>query len=123
MPSSLEKIINLVKKTGNDCIVLNQNGDPAFVLMNFDKYQKLALGSDISGLSEEQLLDKVNQEIALWKAANQDKDLEEWPEATEKTPEKPSEKPVMEEQNSLISAKNKEDEIKSAQDYFFEPVD
>ncbi|MFA6322398.1 MAG: hypothetical protein WCX71_02860 [Candidatus Buchananbacteria bacterium] len=121
MPNGLEKIIELIKKTNNNCVVLDHEGNPAFVVLAFGDYEKMALNkSDISNLSEEQLLDKVNAEIAVWKAANQSKEFEDWSEITER---KEAEKPLIDDKNLLDKAKITEEEVRSAQDYFFEPVD
>ncbi|MFA5029676.1 MAG: hypothetical protein WC518_02900 [Patescibacteria group bacterium] len=64
----LKKIVNLIKKTGDKAIILDQNGDPAYVLMTIFDYERLILGkSEVVGLTEDELLDKINREIALWK--------------------------------------------------------
>lgn len=121
MPNGLEKIIELINKTKNNCIILDNVGNPSFVVLNFEEYEKLSANNgDIAKLTEEQLLDKVNAEIALWKAANQDKQLEDWTEIGVKEAEKKQEEAIKKELNI---AKIPEDNAKSAQDYFFEPVD
>ncbi len=64
----LQKIVNLIKKTGDKAIILDQNGDPNYVIMGLTDYESLILGkSDVRGLTETELLDKINRDIAIWK--------------------------------------------------------
>ena len=57
MPNSLGKIISLIKKTGDNCIVLDYEGNPAYVVVTFDDYQGMILGrSEVAGLTENELL-------------------------------------------------------------------
>jgi len=78
MQSQLEKAINLSKKTGDRIIVVDKNNvDNVFVLMSFDEYEKLALvknrkSSEIKGLTEMELIDKINRDIAIWKSDQED---------------------------------------------------
>ena len=65
---SLQKIINLIKKTGDKAVILDKNGDLSCVVMTVADYEKLVLGqSGIQGLTEEELLDKINRDIEIWK--------------------------------------------------------
>lgn len=78
--SNLQKVVDLIKKTGDKAIVLDQNGDPNYVLMTFGDYEGLILGkSEVRGLTEAELLDKINRDIAVWKEGQkvQDSDVEE----------------------------------------------
>jgi len=74
MWENLGKIIKLIEKTGDKCIIITEDKPPV-VLMNLSDYEKLNFQkNDISGLSQEELLDKINREIAIWRAVNQDKE-------------------------------------------------
>ena len=65
---SLQKITNLIKKTGDKAVILDKNGDLSCVVMTVADYEKLVLGqSGIQGLTEEELLDKINRDIEIWK--------------------------------------------------------
>jgi len=47
----------------------NVRSEDPFVVMNLDEYEKLSLGrSEIRGLTENELLDKINRDIAIWKS-------------------------------------------------------
>ena len=109
--SNLEKIINLIKKTGDNCIILDQNGEPTYVVLDFDKYQKLISSNPkTANLSD---IDKTNQEIASWKAEQEPENLDNWP-----VPEESEEG-----KKSLKQAKNTPDLADSKEKYYFEPID
>lgn len=68
-------------------MVLPENGDEPFVLMSLPEYERLALGrASVADLTENELLDKINRDIAVWKSQqeadeSEDNDWEdEWDE-------------------------------------------
>lgn len=69
MQNQLQKAINLAKKTGDRLIVYDMSGkNEAYVVMNLDDYEKMATGrSEVKDLTEDELLDKINRDIAVWK--------------------------------------------------------
>ncbi|MDD4900507.1 MAG: hypothetical protein PHS62_00120 [Patescibacteria group bacterium] len=79
MQDQLQKAINLVKKTGDKLIVFDSSKpDNAFVIMSVKDYENLVLGkSEVRGLTEDELLDKINRDIAIWKSEQvEDKDFD-----------------------------------------------
>jgi hypothetical protein len=71
MKDRLKKALNLVKNTGDKIIIFDniQNSDTAYVIMNMDEYEDIVLkNKEISSLTEEELLDKINRDIAVWKS-------------------------------------------------------
>jgi len=76
MQNPLQKVLNLVKKTGDRIVVFdNENPDNAYVVMNIDEYEKILFGKkEVKGLTENQLLDKINDDIAIWKSENEFED-------------------------------------------------
>lgn len=96
-PEQLKRILNLIKKTGDKVIVFDASApDDSYVLMNFNSYEGMtgakeeqnpepknplvelakkeefkANTSDLSdgdgNLTEEDLTDKINREISVWK--------------------------------------------------------
>ena len=70
MQSQLQKAIDLVKKTGDRIIVFDSvKSDNVYVIMNIKDYENLILGkSEVRGLTEDELLDKINRDIAIWKS-------------------------------------------------------
>lgn len=71
-----EKIINLIKKTGDKIVILDNEGEPGYVVMSLNDYEKLVLGrSEVQGLTDQELLAKINRDIALWKDSQKINDL------------------------------------------------
>ncbi len=70
MQTQLQKAIDLVKKTGDRIIVFDSvKSDNVYVIMNIKDYENLILGkSEVRGLTEDELLDKINRDIAIWKS-------------------------------------------------------
>lgn len=76
MWESLNKIIKLIEKTGDKCVILDENKQP-FVIMGLSEYEKLNFKrNEVSNLSQGELLDKINREIAVWRAVNKEKDID-----------------------------------------------
>lgn len=64
-----EKIIEIAVKTG-DNVIFNHQGK-SYVLLELGKYEKLLSGksADIyKELTEEELIEKINSDIAFWRA-------------------------------------------------------
>lgn len=69
MENQLAKAINLARRTGDRLIVFDYNQKNPFVVMSLDEYEKLVVGhSEVKGLTEDELLDKINRDIAIWKS-------------------------------------------------------
>lgn len=70
MQNQLQKAIDLVKKTGDRLMVFDSaNPDNVYVIMSLKDYENLILGkSEVRGLTEDELLDKINRDIAIWKS-------------------------------------------------------
>jgi len=95
-PEQLKKILNLIKKTGDRVIIFDSSApDDSYVIMNFDAYaggsnqpiQSKNAGNPESAesLTEEDLTDKINREISVWKnrensayLAEEDKPKKAW---------------------------------------------
>lgn len=73
--NNLKKITNLIKKTGDKLIVVDEQMDPQFVIMDVADYEKmLSVSTNVVDLTEDELLSKINRDIAVWKS---DQDLEQ----------------------------------------------
>ncbi len=70
MDNNIKKVISLVKKTGDRLVVYDpDNSDNIFVIMSIAEYEKLIIGkSEVRNLTENELLDKINRDIAIWKS-------------------------------------------------------
>lgn len=103
----LKKIINLIEKTGDRCVVVDQEGNPAFVIMSFSAYEKLVEGkSDITDLTEEQLLEKINRDVSIWRSAQDEAKLQEF-----------------ETLEQVLKEENVQEEEMGEEKYYFEPVE
>ncbi|MDA3839843.1 MAG: hypothetical protein PF572_02030 [Patescibacteria group bacterium] len=69
MDSQFRRIIKLIRKTGDKLVVLDHNEpENAYAIMNLDEYEKISeTSSDLRGLTEDEMIDKINRDIALWK--------------------------------------------------------
>lgn len=87
---NFKRIFNLVRKTGDKLVVANEDGDQALVLMPLDDYERIIDGEKgVQSLSERELWDKVDRDIALWRAnhKNDTPDDNLWLEETPFLPE------------------------------------
>lgn len=75
-PKQLQKILELIKKTGDRVILYDENKpDNSYVLMDFEAYNSLADGqegktlktADNRDLTMNDLTDKINCDISSWK--------------------------------------------------------
>lgn len=129
MDSSLKRIINLIKKTGDRFIVTETDGDLSYVVLSLDDYEKLLSVKkesqpqlETKASDENQLLEKINQDIAMWQS--QQKKIAENLESFR--PEEKKESLVTEEINDLNiekTSKKEEAEEKTEDQYYFEPLE
>ena len=100
----IKKLINLIEKTGDRCVVVDTQGNPEFVIMSFSAYEKVIDGNhNIKDLSEEELLEKINCEVATWRESQNKVKLQEF--------------------DTLEEALKEEKEEPSEEKYYFEPVE
>ena len=70
--SQLEKIIDLAKRTGDKVIVMPEFGEP-FAMVPLEQYEEMTESKiDYAGMTEEEILNRVNSEISLWKQAQRE---------------------------------------------------
>jgi len=66
MPTGLEKIIALISRTGDRCIVVDQAGNPAYVILPLDEYEHLAAKTAVpTASSADQLFDEIQRDTEL----------------------------------------------------------
>ncbi|MAF14308.1 MAG: hypothetical protein CMI53_05485 [Parcubacteria group bacterium] len=125
MPNSFDKIINLINKTGDNCVVLDHQGNPAYVVVKFDKYQSMILNkSEVAGLTEDELLDKINRDVATWKANQDAEDQDNWQAVNSAVEEIKISREIDDTDNKLLNkAKNDQDKNDTDEKYYFEPID
>lgn len=109
MANPLDKVINLIKKTGDNCIVLDSDGNPAYVVSSFDKYEASILGGADQDRSPK--VDKKIDNTDTWNSGDDNYSG--------------AENDIFgsfDEKKSLNQAENSEED-KSEQKYYFEPID
>lgn len=103
--NNLSKITKLLSN-GGKIIVADEKIDPKFIIINIDEYERITNGEQ-DNLTEENILSKINYDIAIWKNAQQADNISA-------------------ESNNLIRNiwKNKSEENDDEYDeYYFESVD
>jgi len=101
---NIKRILDLIRKTGDRYIFEDEQGE-IFVITPVADYENLVLKhSQVKNLSEEELLNKINKDIALWKTAQEEEKISNsWQD---------------------IAEEKKEEEEKETDDqYYFEPVE
>jgi len=85
MQNQLQRAINLIKKTGDKLIIFDSaKTEDACVVLTLKDYENLILGrSEVKNLTEDELLDKINRDIAIWKS---EQDMEQVFEKIDKIP-------------------------------------
>ena len=119
----------MIKKTGDRFIVTDADYELPYVVMSLDSYEKIILTEKVDEpvseeMSELQLLEKINNDIAVWKSQQ-----EKVPQTVSNfVPEEKKEVSSVEEvvtplvENSVESAPTKE-EGAVEDHYYFEPLE
>ena len=61
-----DKLINIVDRTGDKVVFFTEG--KAYVIMPLNQYEATLQQGKIGNLSEQGLIDKINRDIAMWKA-------------------------------------------------------
>lgn len=84
MMDKLNKALQIARKSGDKVIVVDSANPEAeaFVVMNLKDYEgiiaeKNEKNAPVGDLTEQQLIDKINRDIALWKSENPQEEIEE----------------------------------------------
>jgi hypothetical protein len=71
-----QEIKELIKKTGGKW-VLAENGKSDFVVMSWNDFQEISSAkNEVKSLTEEELIDKINKDISLWREGQAQEGLE-----------------------------------------------
>ena len=73
--SQINRVIQLVRKTGDKVVLMDNESEAVLMLMDLGVYEKMLSTSPqrIETLTEEELMEKINRDVAVWRAYN-DKD-------------------------------------------------
>jgi len=70
--TQLNQVIRLVRRTGDRVVIMDNESEEVMVLLNMNSYEKLLSGTQmVEKLTEEELLEKINRDIAVWRAYNE----------------------------------------------------
>ena len=117
-----KKIVKLIEKTGDKCIVLNPADDTVYVVLGLNDYEKMVLGkSEVRNLTEDELLDKINRDIAIWKSAQPESSNIELPDEFQPKTEKVDHTEL--ENLSFEPKIEKEEDADGGEKYYFEPLE
>ncbi|MEK7653240.1 MAG: hypothetical protein AAB358_02070 [Patescibacteria group bacterium] len=67
----MKKLFSLIKKTGDKAIILDENGEPSFVIMPFSDYEKMVSDDDFS---PDDFLAEIGRNDDDWRNWWEDKD-------------------------------------------------
>ena len=116
----LDRIIRLVKRTGDRFVILDRDTDEAMVVMNLNEYEDLLnTTTEVENLAEEEMLSRLNRDINRWQEQNNKKPA--LPQIEYETPETEEaeervEKLLEEETLAEISQENEEVEDSEMED-------
>lgn len=69
--NQLNRLLQLINRTGDRLVVLDRDTDATVVMMEVDEYEKLLNGGPrLEDMSESDILDKINREVAVWREKN-----------------------------------------------------
>jgi hypothetical protein len=80
MDAAIKKAISLAKKTGDRIIIVDSScPSDSFVIMPFEQYERLSLNvsqkdkllENVKNLTDQDLIDKINRDIAVWKESQE----------------------------------------------------
>lgn len=72
--NQLDRIIRLVKRTGDRFVILDRDTDEAMVVMNLNEYEDLLnTTAEVENLAEEEMLSRLNHDINRWQEQNEKK--------------------------------------------------
>jgi len=116
----LDRIIRLVRRTGDRFVIMDKETDQTMVLMNLDEYENLLNDtSSLEDLEEEDMLNKLNHDISRWQVKKNRQPIPDWEENVKK-----EHLPVVELEDDLLDEEKIDDidEIEETEDDEFEDM-
>jgi len=72
MNNNLDRVLDLIKKTGDKAIIVPEFSDP-YVIMPIDQYEQIvSVKVNYAEMTEQEILSRVNREISLWKQSQRE---------------------------------------------------
>lgn len=119
---NLEKVLELTAKTGDKVIVISETHEP-FVILALKEYQALMThNTNLQELTEQELLEKINRDIAVWKASQEDLSVDYNLDQFKVESKNPSVEPVAASSN-IFSKPVDTPESEEEEKYYIEPIE
>ncbi len=101
--SQIERVINLIRRTGDRCVMMDNSSDDVLVMMHLHDYENLLDGDSdkkkLITMSEREMMDKVDRDMAYWRSLHPEENVgheeinyNNFPPAAKKGAEKAEEK-------------------------------
>lgn len=78
--SQIERVINLVRRTGDRCVIMDNSSEDVLVMMDLKDYENLLDGDSdkkkLEDLSEREMMNKVDRDIAYWRSLHPEEEME-----------------------------------------------
>lgn len=89
--SQINRIIKLVRKTGDKVVLMDNESDAVMMLMELGAYEKMLSNTPqpVEQLTEEELMERINRDVAVWRAYNDKQQQETIDKVLEKNELKP----------------------------------
>lgn len=85
--SQIDRVVKLVRRTGDKVVLMDNESDAVMMLMELGSYEKMLANSEgVEKLTEEELMEKINRDVAVWRAYNDRERLENFDAILEKSP-------------------------------------
>ena len=69
--NQINKLLSLMRRTGDRAIVADNESDGLFVIMDSGDYERfLNHSKSVKGLSEQEMMTRINRDISLWQSQN-----------------------------------------------------
>jgi len=70
---AIKKVLDIINKTGDRCIIVSEDSDEVYAVMSLKEYERMVFGkAQVTELTEDELLDKINRDIAVWKSQQEE---------------------------------------------------
>ena len=113
MDSLFDRILRVIQQTGERCVVIDRQTNTAVVVLPWPAYERGAGGfaaGTVASLTSDELLEKINRDVAVWREANQE---------------------IGDDADSLDAAKNEQDggggdadsSTAATEQFYFEPIE
>lgn len=85
--NQLDRIIKLVRRTGDRFVIMDKDTEETMVLMNLNEYESLLNDTScLEDLEEEDMLNKLNHDISRWQVQKNRQSIPDWEETVRREP-------------------------------------